>query len=190
MSKFKRIETPIPGLFIIEPTVFGDQRGFFMETYSKKEFQEIGIDIEFVQDNHSRSKKGTLRGLHFQKKIPQAKLVRVIKGEVYDVAVDIREKSSTFGKWFGIILSEENKKQFFIPEGFAHGFLALSDVVEFTYKCSDYYHPEDEGGIIWSDEAIAIDWPLKEYGVEVPVLSEKDKKWQTLKEMQLGSLED
>ncbi len=186
MAKFKKISTPIPDLFIIEPTVFGDSRGFFMETYSKKEFHEIGVDIDFVQDNHSRSKKGTLRGLHFQKKFPQAKLVRVIKGEVYDVAVDIRANSHTYGKWFGVVLSEENKKQFLIPEGFAHGFLALTEIVEFTYKCSDYYHPEDEGGIIWNDPDVTIDWPFEEYGINEPLLSEKDKKWPTLRELQIG----
>ena len=190
MAKFKKIPTPIPDLYIIEPTVFGDERGFFMETYSKKEFQELGIDMDFVQDNHSRSKKGTLRGLHFQKEFPQAKLVRVIKGKVFDVAVDIRKNSTTFGKWFGVILSEENKRQFFIPEGFAHGFLALTEIVEFTYKCSDYYHPEDEGGIIWNDEDIAIDWPLKEYGINELILSDKDRKLPTLRELQLGRFED
>jgi len=183
MVKFTKVDTPVLGLYIVEPTVFGDQRGFFMETYNKKEFQEIGIDIGFVQDNHSRSKKGTLRGLHFQVKFPQEKLVRVIKGEVYDVAVDIRKNSATFGKWFGVVLSEENKRQFFIPAGFAHGFLTLSEIAEFTYKCSDYYHPEDEGGIIWNDEDIAIDWPLKEYGIDELILSEKDRKLPKLKEL-------
>jgi len=190
LNKFKKLPTPIPDLSIIESTVFGDQRGFFMETYNRKEFHELGIDIDFVQDNHSRSKKGTLRGLHFQIKFPQAKLVRVIKGEVYDIAVDIREDSPSFGKWFGVILSEDNKRQFFVPEGFAHGFLALSDIVEFTYKCSDYYHPEDEGGIIWNDESIGIEWPLEEYDIVEPLLSEKDKKWPTLEELKLGRFED
>ena len=190
ISKFTCTETHFEKVFVIAPTIFGDQRGFFMETYNKKEFYELGIDIDFVQDNHSRSKKGTLRGLHFQVRFPQAKLVRVIRGEVYDVVVDIRKNSATFGKWFGIVLSEENKRQFFMPAGFAHGFLTLSEIAEFTYKCSDYYHPEDEGGIIWNDEDIAIDWPLKEYGIEVPLLSEKDKKLQTLKELQVSRLED
>ena len=190
MAKFKKIATPIPDLYIIEPTVFGDERGFFMETYNKKEFQDLGIELEFVQDNHSRSKKGTLRGLHFQKEFPQAKLVRVIKGEVFDVVVDIRKNLTTFGKWFGVILSEENKKQFFIPEGFAHGFLALTEIVEFTYKCSDYYHPEDEGGIIWNDSDIAIDWPLKEYGINELILSDKDRKLPTVRDLQLGRFED
>ncbi|WP_292593056.1 dTDP-4-dehydrorhamnose 3,5-epimerase [Mesotoga sp. UBA5825] len=190
MSKFTRVDTVIPDLFIIEPTVFGDNRGFFMETHNKKEFVRIGIDVDFIQDNHSKSKKGTLRGLHFQNRFPQAKLVRVIRGEVYDVAVDIRENSPSFGKWFGVILSEENKKQSFIPKGFAHGFLALTDIVEFTYKCSDYYHPEDEAGIIWSDPEISIEWPLEEYGISEPLLSEKDKKWPTLKELKFSRLED
>lgn len=185
LSRFTKLPTPIPDLHIIEPTVFGDNRGFFMETYDKKEFYELGIDLDFVQDNHSKSKKGTLRGLHFQNRFPQAKLVRVIKGEVYDVVVDIRANSHTFGKWFGVILSEENKRQFLIPAGFAHGFLALTDIVEFTYKCSDYYHPEDEGGIIWNDPDVTIEWPLEEYGISEPLLSEKDKKWLTLKELQV-----
>ena len=190
LSRFTKLPTSIPDLYIIEPTVFGDSRGFFMETYNKREFRELGIDLDFVQDNHSKSKKGTLRGLHFQNRFPQAKLVRVIRGEVYDVAVDIRENSPSFGKWFGVILSEGNKRQFFIPAGFAHGFLALTDIVEFTYKCSDYYHPEDEGGIIWNDSDIAVEWPLEEYGISEPLLSEKDKKWQTLKEQQVSRFED
>ena len=174
MTKFKRIDTSIKGLYIIESTIYGDKRGFFLETYNKKEFKEIGIDIDFVQDNHSRSIRGTLRGLHFQKKHSQDKLVRVIKGEVFDVAVDLRENSKTFGKWYGINLSEENKKQIFIPKGFAHGFLALSEIAEFTYKCSDYYYPEDEGGIIWNDEELNINWPVE--GIENLIISEKDKK--------------
>ena len=190
MAKFKKIPTSVPDLYIIEPTVFGDERGFFMETYNKKEFQELGIELEFVQDNHSRSKKGTLRGLHFQKEFPQAKLVRVIKGEVFDVVVDIRKESATFGRWFGVALSEEKKRQLFIPEGFAHGFLALTGIVEFTYKCSDYYHPEDEGGIIWNDSDIAIDWPLKEYGINELILSDKDRKLPTVRDLQLGRFED
>ena len=190
MGGFNKVLTPISDLFLIEPTVFRDDRGFFMETFNRKEFHELGIQKDFVQDNHSRSKKGTLRGLHFQKKFPQAKLVRVIKGEVFDVVVDIRKESATFEKWFGVILSEENKKQFFIPEGFAHGFLALTEIVEFTYKCSDYYHPEDEGGIIWNDSDIAIDWPLKEYGINELILSDKDRKLPTVRDLQLGRFED
>lgn len=165
----------IEGLKIITPTVHGDNRGYFMETYNKREFYEAGIDVEFVQDNQSASKKGVLRGLHFQKNFPQDKLVRVIKGEVFDVAVDLREGSKTFGKWFGVVLSEENKKQFFIPKNFAHGFLVLSDYAEFCYKCSDFWHPNDEGGLLWNDPEIGIEWPLWE-GAEL-IFSEKDPKW-------------
>lgn len=160
MEKIRKIETGIEGLYELEPTVFEDNRGFFMETYNKKDFEEIGIDYEFVQDNHSKSTKGVLRGLHFQKEFPQAKLVRVIKGEVYDVAVDLREGSKTFGKYHGAFLSEQNKRQFMVPRGFAHGFLVVSDEAEFVYKCDDFYHPGDEGGIIWDDENIGIEWPL------------------------------
>lgn len=181
MGNFKKIETGIEGLYIIEPTVFEDSRGFFMETYSKKDFEEIGITYEFLQDNHSKSSKGVLRGLHFQKEFPQAKLVRVIKGEVYDVAVDLRKGSITYGKYYGVLLSEENKKQFMIPRGFAHGFLVTSEEAEFVYKCDDFYHPGDEGGLIWNDESIGIDWPLyKIGGVENIIQSEKDKKWNSL----------
>ena len=181
MSKFKKIETGIEGLYIIEPTVFEDNRGFFMETYSKRDFEEIGITYEFVQDNHSKSSKGVLRGLHFQKEYPQSKLVRVIKGEVYDVAVDLRKGSATYGKYFGVLLSEENKRQFMIPRGFAHGFLVISDEAEFVYKCDDFYHPGDEGGLIWNDPKIGIEWPLDKIGgVENIIQSEKDKKWPTL----------
>lgn len=159
MGKFTFRKTEIEGVFIIEPTVFGDDRGYFMETYQAAEFKAAGIDCDFVQDNQSMSKKGVLRGLHFQKKYPQAKLVRVLEGEVFDVAVDIRKGSKTFGKWVGVTLSAENKRQFFIPRGFAHGFLVLSDVAVFTYKCDAFYHPEDEGGIRWDDPAIGIAWP-------------------------------
>ena len=181
MGKFKKIETGIDGLYIIEPTVFNDSRGFFMETYTKKDFEEIGINNTFVQDNQSKSVKGVLRGLHFQKKFPQAKLVRVIKGEVYDVAVDIRKDSKTYGKYYGMILTEENKLQFFIPRGFAHGFLVLSEEAEFVYKCDDFYHPGDEGGILWNDEKIGIEWPLdKVGGLEKIIQSEKDKNWSNL----------
>ncbi len=175
MSIFKFIETDIPDLVVIEPKVFGDERGFFMETYSFKEFQSAGINAVFVQDNHSRSSKGVLRGLHFQVKHSQAKLVRVVRGRVFDVAVDLRKGSPTYGKWFGLELSDENKKMLFIPKGFAHGFLTLSDVVDFVYKVDDYYHPGDEGGILWSDPDIAIDWPLE--GVEEVKLSDKDRSW-------------
>ncbi len=180
MGKFIKKETGIEGLFVIEPTVYSDERGYFMETYVKKDFVELGIDTEFVQDNQSKSKKGVLRGLHYQINYPQSKLVRVISGEVYDVAVDLREGSETYGKYFGEILSAENKKQFFIPKGFAHGFLVLSDEAEFVYKVDDFYHPNDEGGIIYNDETINIDWPLDR--VENLILSEKDQKWPTLNE--------
>lgn len=183
MGKFKFIQTEIEGLYIVEPTVFGDNRGYFMETYNYKDFKEAGLEMVFVQDNQSRSKKGVLRGLHFQYKHPQGKLVRVTKGQVFDVAVDLRKNSKTYGKWYGVILSEKNKRQFYIPEGFAHGFLVLSDEAEFVYKCTDYYHPEDEGGIIWNDPDINIKWPLDK--VEEIILSEKDKKWKTLREQRI-----
>lgn len=173
MSNFMFIKTDIDGVFIIEQKVFGDSRGYFMETYHEQKFIEGGITAKFVQDNQSKSTKGVLRGLHFQKNHPQAKLVRVIKGEVYDVAVDIRKGSHTYGQYVGVILSEENKKQFFIPKGFAHGFLVLSDEAEFVYKCDDFYHPEDEGGIMWNDPTIGIEWPLDH--IENINLSEKDK---------------
>jgi len=182
MSKFKKIETGIEGLYIIEPTVFGDSRGFFMETWNKKDFQEIGLSMEFVQDNHSKSRKGVLRGLHFQTKNSQGKLVRCIIGKVYDVAVDLRKSSKTFGKYYGIELTEENKLMFYIPEGFAHGFLVLSDEVDFLYKATDYYYPQYEAGIVWNDKDIHIDWPFEEYGIDEPILSEKDKKLPTFRE--------
>lgn len=178
MGKFKKKETGIEGLYVIEPTVFEDNRGFFMETYNKKDFEEIGINTEFVQDNQSKSIKGVLRGLHFQKEYPQAKLVRVIKGEVYDVAVDLRKDSKTYGKYYGVTLTEKNKLQFFIPRGFAHGFLVLSEEAEFTYKCDDLYHPNDEGGIIWNDKKINIEWPLEKVGgISNLIQSDKDKQW-------------
>ncbi len=181
MGKFKFTETDLKGVFIIEPTVFGDERGYFMETYNYNEFKEAGLDMVFVQDNQSCSKKGVLRGLHFQTKHPQGKLVRVISGEVFDVAVDMREGSETFGKWQGAYLSAENKKQFYIPEGFAHGFLVLSDEAEFVYKCTDFYDPTGECGILWNDKDIGIDWPIPE-NTEI-ILSEKDKHNKTLKEI-------
>ncbi len=174
MSNFNFIKTDIEGVLIVEMKVFGDSRGYFMETYHEEKFREGGITAKFVQDNQSKSTKGVLRGLHFQKTHPQAKLVRVIKGEVYDVAVDLRKDSPTYGKYVGAILSEENKKQFFIPRGFAHGFLVLSDEAEFTYKCDDFYHPEDEGGLMWNDLEIGIEWPLD--GIDNLNLSEKDMK--------------
>ena len=180
MSKLKITKCEIEGIYILEPKVFYDDRGYFMETYNQNDFDELGLNMKFVQDNESKSKRGVLRGLHFQKKHPQGKLVRVIKGSVYDVAVDIRKNSKTFGKWVGVELSEENKKQFYIPEGFAHGFLVLSKEAQFVYKCSDFYYPEDEGGIIYNDSTINISWPIPE-DMEV-VISEKDKKWGGLKE--------
>lgn len=180
MSKFKFTKTSIEGVYVVEPTVFGDERGYFMETYHAEEFKEAGLDFHFVQDNQSKSKKGVLRGLHFQYNNPQGKLVRAIKGEVFDVAVDLRKDSSTYGQWEGIILSEENKKQFYVPEGFAHGFLVLSDEAEFVYKCTEFYDGSDEGGILWNDPDIGIKWPLDDIG-QVS-LSEKDKQWKSLKE--------
>lgn len=152
-------KTPIEGLYVIEPTVHGDSRGYFMESYNQNDMHEAGLDMVFVQDNQSMSTKGVLRGLHFQKQYPQGKLVRVIKGTVFDVAVDLRKGSKTFGKWYGIELSEQNKKMFYISEGFAHGFLVLSDVAEFCYKVTDFYHPGDEGGLAWNDPEIGIEWP-------------------------------
>ncbi len=188
MGKFKKIETSIDGVCIIEPSVFGDSRGYFMETYSKAEFEEIGLYYDFVQDNQSKSSKGVLRGLHFQKENTQAKLVRVIKGEVFDVAVDLRPGSKTYGKWEGVILSEENKKMFMIPKGFAHGFLVLSEEAEFTYKCDDIYNHEAEGGLAWNDPEVGIEWPLGDMKESDLLTSEKDGKWpslQELKEMRL-----
>jgi dTDP-4-dehydrorhamnose 3,5-epimerase len=174
------IKTKIEGLIIIEPSVFSDDRGFFMETYSKNIFAQNGIDVEFVQDNHSRSSKGVLRGLHFQKPpFAQDKLIRCTRGEVFDIAVDIRKESPTFGQWEGIILSEENKKMFFIPQGFAHAFLVLSDIADFQYKCSNFYNKESEGGLLWNDPELKIDWPQ----VENLILSEKDKLWPKLEEI-------
>lgn len=178
MNKFKFNKTDIEGVVIIEPTVYGDNRGYFMETYNKNEFMENGIAEEFVQDNESYSAKGVLRGLHFQKQFPQGKLVRVVEGAVYDVAVDLRKGSKTYGKYVGVELSAENKKQFFIPKGFAHGFCVLSETAKFVYKCTDVYHPNDEGGVAWDDPDIGIIWP-----VENPILSEKDKVHPRLKEL-------
>ena len=181
MGKIKVTTCEIEGLCVIEPTVFGDERGYFMETYNQNDMAEAGLNMVFVQDNQSMSTKGVLRGLHFQEQYPQGKLVRAINGEVFDVAVDLREGSKTYGKWHGELLSEENKKQFYIPEGFAHGFYVLSDIAEFCYKCTDFYHPGDEGGIKWDDPEIGIEWPIDD---SVPVvLSEKDKNWPTLKEL-------
>ena len=185
----------IEGLCVVTPTVHGDSRGYFMETYNQRDMAEAGFDVEFVQDNQSMSTKGVLRGLHFQKNYPQAKLVRVIKGSVFDVAVDLRSGSKTYGKWHGEVLSADNNKQFFIPRGFAHGFLVLSDVAEFCYKCDDFYHPNDEGGMAWNDPEIGIAWPMLEgeykgtasaegYSVDgAPLnLSDKDQKWLGIKD--------
>ena len=195
MGKITVTKTHIEGLYVIEPTVFGDSRGYFVETYNQKDMAEAGLTMNFVQDNQSMSTKGVLRGLHFQKKYPQGKLVRVIRGRVFDVAVDLRQGSATFGQWYGIELSAENKKQFYISEGFAHGFLVLSDEAEFCYKVTDFYHPDDEGGLAWNDPEIGIKWPelqgqyqgnadSKGYtAAGVPLnLSEKDKLWLGLKD--------
>ena len=194
MSNFKIEKCPIDGLYIIEPRCFGDSRGYFMETYNLKELSEAGLDAVFVQDNQSMSVKGVLRGLQFQKEHPQGKLVRVIKGTVFDVAVDIRKNSRSFGKWYGVELSEENKKQFYIPEGFAHGFLVLSETAEFCYKCTDFYHPEDEGGLAWDDPDIGIEWPGVYFVKDkafidggTPVsLSEKDCLWPSFQSLRTG----
>ncbi|MCR4674769.1 MAG: dTDP-4-dehydrorhamnose 3,5-epimerase [Lachnospiraceae bacterium] len=166
----------IEGLHVIEPKVFGDDRGYFTETYNYNDFAEEGIDVKFVQDNQSASKKGVLRGLHFQINYPQDKLVRVIRGRVFDVAVDLRDGSDTYGKWFGVELTAENKKQLFIPKNFAHGFIVLSDEAEFCYKVTDFYHPNDEGGLMWNDPDIAVEWPMPEgMGPDDLILSDKDK---------------
>lgn len=171
----------IKGLRVIEPTVYGDARGYFMETYNYEDFAACGIGCKFVQDNQSASKKGVLRGLHFQINYPQDKLVRVVNGEVFDVAVDLRQDSATFGKWFGVVLSAENRKQFFIPKNFAHGFIVLSDYAEFCYKVTDFYHPNDEGGLLWSDPDIGVKWPMPKDMTEVDlILSKKDKEWKGL----------
>ena len=194
MGQIKVTPAPIKGLYIIEPAVHGDARGYFMETYSLRDMTEAGLDMNFVQDNQSMSVKGVLRGLHFQKEYPQGKLVRVIKGRVFDVAVDLRRDSETYDQWYGVELSEENKKQFYISEGFAHGFLVLSETAEFCYKVTDFYHPGDEGGLAWNDPTIGIKWPelVGEYQGDANAagytladgtplnLSEKDQKWLRL----------
>lgn len=171
----RRIETSLPGVLLIEPNVFGDERGFFLESYHAKKFAELGIAHQFVQDNHSLSRRGTLRGLHYQLHHPQAKLCRVVRGEVLDVAVDIRIGSPTFGQWTSAVLSAENKLQIFIPAGFAHGFLVLSDEAEFLYKCDEFYHPEDERGVLWNDRALGVDWELEKFHISEVLLSEKDR---------------
>lgn len=195
MGQITVTETPIKGLYVIEPTVHGDSRGYFVETYNQQDMHEAGLDMVFVQDNQSVSTKGVLRGLHFQKQYPQGKLVRVIQGEVFDVAVDLRAGSMTYGKWFGVVLSEENHKQFYISEGFAHGFLVLTDVAKFCYKVTDFYHPGDEGGMAWNDPEIGIEWPglageyqgtasAEGYCIDgMPLkLSDKDQRWSGLKD--------
>ncbi len=188
MGKFTKTTTTIDGVCIIEPTAFGDDRGYFMETYNKSDFEELGIFGDFIQDNQSRSKKGVLRGLHFQKDYPQAKIVRCIKGEVFDVAVDLRPDSKTYGKWEGVILSEENKKMFYIPRGFAHGFLVLSSIAEFCYKVDNIYDHASEGGLAWNDKDINIKWPLKNIKEDELLTSEKDSHWPTLAELKTTDL--
>ena len=180
MGKITVTPCDIEGLYVIEPTVFKDERGYFVETYNQNDMKEAGLDMVFVQDNQSMSTRGVLRGLHFQKQFPQGKLVRVVRGKGFDVAADLRSDSQTYGKWFGVELSAENMKQFYIPEGFAHGFLVLSDEAEFCYKCTDFYHPGDEGGLAWNDPEIGVEWPLEE-GVDL-IISEKDQKWKGLKD--------
>lgn len=174
------IETSLSGVVIIEPRVFGDARGFFVETWNARTFAQHGLDVDFVQDNHSKSAQGTLRGLHYQIKQPQGKLVRVTAGEVFDVAVDIRKSSSTFGKWFGVVLSAENKRMLWVPPGFAHGFYVTSESAEFMYKCTDYYAPEHERCIRWNDPELGVDWPIIQ-GL-APLLSEKDAKGMGLQQ--------
>ncbi len=181
MGNFTFTETKIKGVFIIDVKTYGDNRGYFMETYKESDFKEAGLAYTFVQDNQSSSRKGVLRGLHFQKTYPQAKLVRVLKGEVFDVAVDLRKGSRTYGQWVGVLLSGENRRQLMIPRGFAHGFMVVSDYAEFAYKCDELYHPEDEGGIMWNDPEIGVEWP----DVGEIILSEKDKKHPNLKESKM-----
>jgi dTDP-4-dehydrorhamnose 3,5-epimerase len=183
LGKFNFIKTKIEDLYIIEPKVFGDNRGYFMEVYNKEAFVEAGLTMDFVQDNESKSKKGVLRGLHFQAKHTQGKLVRVTEGAVFDVGVDLRKGSPTFGQWVGVELSKENKRQFYVPEGFAHGFLVLSEEAVFTYKCTDYYAPEYDCGLLWNDPEIGIEWPLA--GIEEIILSEKDKIQKKLSELEV-----
>ncbi len=180
MGQIKVTKLEISGLCLIEPAVHGDSRGYFMETYNQRDMQEAGLDMVFVQDNQSMSVKGVLRGLHYQKQFPQGKLVRVVRGAVYDVAVDLRKNSPTYRKWYGVELTAENKKQFYIPEGFAHGFLVLSDEAEFCYKVTDFWHPNDEGGLLWNDPDIGVEWPLDRID-GAPLLSDKDRVNPTIK---------
>jgi dTDP-4-dehydrorhamnose 3,5-epimerase len=177
VERFRKIPTPLSGLVLLELTVFPDARGFFLESWNRRDFAELGLDLEFVQDNHSRSRKGVLRGLHFQDPHPQGKLVRVVRGEIFDVAVDLREDSPTFGKWYGVVLGETT--MLYVPPGFAHGFLALSEWADVLYKATDYYYPGCERGIRWDDPELAISWPFREYGIEEPLLSQKDQNWPT-----------
>ena len=191
MSQISVIKDPngIKGLAVIEPTIHGDARGYFVETYNKNDMSEAGLLADFVQDNQSKSVKGVLRGLHFQKKYPQCKLVRVLSGSVYDLAVDLRPQSVTYGKYYGIVLSGDNFRQFFIPEGFAHGFLTLSSEAILAFKSTDLYHPNDDGGLAWNDTDVAVDWPFEQIGgIENIILSEKDKLNPTLKEIESGRL--
>ena len=191
MSQISVIKDPngIKGLAVIEPTIHGDARGYFVETYNKNDMSEAGLLADFVQDNQSKSGKGVLRGLHFQKKYPQCKLVRVLSGSVYDVAVDLRPQSETYGKYYGIVISSDNFKQFFIPEGFAHGFLTLSSEAILAFKSTDFYHPNDDGGLAWNDTDVAVDWPFEQIGgIENVILSEKDKLNPTLKEIEAGRI--
>ena len=188
MEKFNFKKTKINGIYIIEPKVFVDERGYFTEIYNKEQFSEAGLNMTFVQENESKSSKGVLRGLHFQKKHSQGKLVRVTKGEVFDVAVDLRNGSPTYRQWEGVILSEENKKQFYIPKGFAHGFLVLSNEAVFNYKCTDFYAPKYDGGVMWNDPDINITWPLE--SIENVILSEKDKTHPNLKNLNLKGYVD
>lgn len=182
MGNFKFIETKIKDLYIIEPEVFGDDRGYFLESYNKKDFEKFGLNMDFVQDNESKSKKGVLRGMHFQTKYPQGKLVRVTEGIVFDVAVDMRKNSPTYSKWEGVVLSSENKRQFYVPEGFAHGFLVLSDTATFNYKCTNYYAPEYDCGFIWNDKDVNINWPVND--LKEIILSKKDKEHKTFSELE------
>lgn len=190
MDKFSKIDTPIEGLYVIEPTLFGDSRGFFMETYSKQDFKKIGLEMDFLQDNHSKSSRGVLRGLHFQTMHTQGKLVRVTRGSVLDVAVDMRPESATYGHYYSVILTEDNKRMFYVPERFAHGFLTLEDNTEFLYKCTDYYCPEGDSGVAWNDSEIAIDWQLDKYNIEQSSLniSDKDKGHRKLNEINPNKL--
>lgn len=180
MGKIKVTPCPIEGMYVIEPTVYGDSRGYFFEAYNQADLAAAGLDLTIVQDNQSMSTKGVLRGMHYQKQYPQGKLVRVLSGEVFDVGVDLRKDSPTYGQWYGVVLSGENKKQFYLPPGMAHGFLVLSDTAEFLYKCTEAYHPEDEGGLRWDDPDVAIEWPM-EAGME-PLVSDKDRVQPYLKD--------